>query len=232
MAVAYVQRLAGGNSTAAVAFVTLTLAATPAVGNAVVLAVYALRVQTFTISDSKGGTWTRMGVQVNSTLCQCEVWARDAGGSALLSGDTVTASTGGAQKGVIVLEASGLGAAPAADRSAGGTGSGTALATAATGTTAVPDELAVAIFAEHAGGSDTLTWAGGFTGVSPGPGNPISSTAFVGYRVLAATGTVTASGTLSTSRAWTGLVVTLQPGAAQGAAAVRSALGVEVRFPW
>lgn len=216
MAVAYVQRLGGGNSAAASAFVTFSLSATPSGSNTVLVALFALRVATFTVADSKSGTWTRMGVNTNGTACQVEVWARS-GGSALVSADTITVTCGGAQKGAVAFEASGLAAAASlADQSAGGTGTGTALATSATPTLAQADELACAVFAEHAGGSDTFTWAGSFTGIV-GPGNPFASTCFPGYRVLSSTAAVTASGTLSTSRAWTGLVVTLK-GAAPASA--------------
>lgn len=157
-----------------------------------------------------GNSWATAAKTINGSTVQAQILYVKAA-TALAIGDTVsiTAEASWTRWAVILHTLDGLAASPL-DKTATATGSGTSVSIGATATTAQNDEIAVAVFGANPANSGTLTVGSGWTDSGQQDSGSTARRAASEYKVLTATGTVTATGTLATAALWAGVVATFK----------------------
>lgn len=167
------------------------------------------------VTDSKGNTYTvaRSDLAfVNASIAKAYIT------TPLVAGDTITLTASGTVNRTVATASvfSGLDNV-AVDKTAVGAATSNSPATAATSTTAQADELLIGVTSVNWGNTtptDDFTAGSGYTKLTwIGTGAMVTTVAcFPEYKIVAATGTYVADGTIVTSRAWTAAIATFKGG--------------------
>jgi hypothetical protein len=213
----------GTNTTFASSVTTASWTSTA--GNALIAIVEADTVAQngITVTGNNSTSWSRVISTSLAATFDLEVWValNIAGGA----GQTVTATDngGGVDSLIIVEEWSGVASASAIDKSAGATGTSSSAANSgATATTTQADEVVIGAVA--ASGNRTFTVGAGFSN-----GNKVNTTfssLFFESQIVAATGTQTATATISASVSWVCQVATFKAAVAATTVKQLATLGV------
>jgi hypothetical protein len=213
MALARVQAFSGTNTTFASSVTTSS--ATTTVGNILIAIVEADTVAQngITVSDNKGNTWTRVISTALAATFDLEVWVAQITTGGASHTVTATDNGGGVDSLIIVEEWSGAATSSVADQSVGATGTVSSAANSgASGTTTQADE--VVIGAVVASGNRTFTLGAGYSNGTKV--NTTFSSLFFESQIVSATGTQTATATISANVSWVCQVATFKEAAAVG----------------
>lgn len=201
MAIAFVQNQ-GTNTSTTVGATTMTLApaANATAGHLVALVAAAGGGKTVTgVTDTKGSMWL-VDVVATSGSATVGVCTTLQNGGALTTGDviTMTFSGTGANKCCAAMEFSGIASGVRFDQLGTATGTTTTSPSVATSNpTTQADELVIGGFSWAAAATRTFTAGGSFAKLEADVGSGAFLSCAIEYLIVAATGTQTASGTLS-----------------------------------
>jgi cysteine-rich repeat protein len=216
-AIAFVTNVGTNGNTTTGSTIAVTVAAGGVAVNNTVIVAFAMDPATgaVTVADTRGNTYTSNADVSNGsgTNGVRTVVLSTRLTTALLAGDTITVTHPSvAARAVSVNVFSGLAGASVLDRTATGTGTSTAPATPATAATTQADELLIGAMGVETGSTETFTLGASYitgTNRSSSAGTAAANiTIDPEYRIVAATGTYTATGTLSASRAWAAAIAT------------------------
>jgi hypothetical protein len=171
------------------------------------------------VSDAAGNSYSQVGSTViNSGNVRTYLFAAyDVNSMASGSAITVTSSPAVTARVAVAALFRGLDDSSPLDRTASATGSSNAPSSGASGTTAQADELLIGVVATEGPNGDAAgTWDGSFTAGprlgSTGGTDDTNLTISLGYRIVSATGSYTASKTGITSRDWDAMIATFNAG--------------------
>jgi hypothetical protein len=153
-----------------------------------------------TCTDTAGNSYTTDADVTNGTSVRSVICAAH-NVSALVSGNTITVTHPTATaRAMSANEFSGLAATATLDKTSTGTGQSTAPTTSATATTTQADELLIGAIGVEGPSTDTFTPGASYTGLTGAgtTGNPANSNITIDpeFRIVSATGTFVANGTL------------------------------------
>jgi len=164
-------------------------------------------------TDTKGNTWTQVTAISNAdSETSCQMFYAIANGS---GADTLTFTVSGAASGFLfcaIAEFSGIVAASPLDKTAAGTGSGTAVSSGSTAALAQADELVLGGMC-WSGTSTTATETGGATLIAESEDNATVQAGSFTFKVVAATTAVSATWTIGATQAWAAHVGTFKAAA-------------------
>ena len=209
-----VRSATGYSSSSSSTSFTVTMGATPAIGNTLVAVISTRGNAIGQVSGitSTGATWTRTAQSTNTSGSTTEIWSAPVGSGA---GTVVTVSTSAGRCAGVVMEYSGIPTTNAVDQTAASPGgSGTATLTGTTAATTQANEVWIGGIGYRTSSLTLGTPLNSFSSVANAQSNSGSASnnakVYALDRIVSATGTASSGGTLTASAVWSGAISTFK----------------------